>query len=319
MQLLQDKSLWVSGAAGLAYGGLLRLLVSTQAEGTSLMIMSCAFLLLVPFAIGFISVYFAERACRQSLRIWLGLPALNTLIIVVSSFLFFWEGIICLVMFLPIAALAGMLGGLTGGYCARHFGKTPLVCIALLPFVTAPLEQRLGPRWEIRDVHTAIDIQASPEVVWDHIKRVALIQPHEQQFSWTQAIGFPRPLEATLSHEGVGAIRHATFAGGVLFIETVTHWQPLRHLAFTIRADTASIPPGTLDSHVTIGGPYFDTLSGDYRLEPLPGGRVRLHLSSRHRLSTTFNFYGSLWTDAVMRDVQNNILHVIQNRCESRP
>jgi hypothetical protein len=113
-------------------------------------------------------------------------------------------------------------------------------------------------------------------------------------------------------------VRHATFAGGVLFVETVTVWEPERRLAFTIRADTVNIPARTLDEHVTIGGPYFDTLQGQYRLEALDAGRTLLHLSSRHRLSTTFNFYARVWTDAVMRDIQKNILHVVRNRCERK-
>jgi hypothetical protein len=69
---------------------------------------------------------------------------------------------------------------------------------------------------------------------------------------------------------------------------------------------------------VTIGGRYFDTLHGEYRIEPRPGGGTILHLVSRHRLSTTFNFYARIWTDAIMQDIQENILVVIRNRCERR-
>ena len=54
----------------------------------------------------------------------------------------------------------------------------------------------------------------------------------------------------------------------------------------------------------------------------LPGSdaddRTLLHLSRRHRLSTTFNFYAHISTDAVMRDIQENLLFVIRNRCEGR-
>src|SRR5205807_1245983 len=109
----------------------------------------------------------------------------------------------------------------------------------------------------------------------------------------------PRPVEATLSHEGVGGVRHATFEGGVLFIETVDAWEPQRRLSFSIHAQTDRIPRTTLDDHVTIGGPYFDILRGTYELQPLGNGRTRLVLSSRHRLSTDFNWYSELWTNAV--------------------
>ena len=126
----------------------------------------------------------------------------------------------------------------------------------------------------------------------------------------------PNPLEATLSHEGVGGVRHATFDGGILFVETIDTWEPQHKLGFSIHADTANIPPTTLDEHVTVGGRFFDVLYGEYVIEPLPGGGVRLHLLSRHRLSTDFNWYAHFWTDAVMRDLQQRILLVVKNRSE---
>jgi hypothetical protein len=66
-----------------------------------------------------------------------------------------------------------------------------------------------------------------------------------------------------------------------------------------------------------VGGPFFDVLRGEYVLEPLPNGGTRLHLSSQHRVSTDFNWYAHLWTDAVMADLQATILHVIKDRAES--
>ena len=83
-------------------------------------------------------------------------------------------------------------------------------------------------------------------------------------------------------------------------------------------ADGSRRPDGaTLDPHVTIGGPFFDVLTGTYTIEPLPGGKVRLHLASRHRISTRFNVYSGLWADAIMRSIQDNILEVIRRRCEA--
>jgi hypothetical protein len=102
----------------------------------------------------------------------------------------------------------------------------------------------------------------------------------------------------------------------VLFIEAVSVWEPERRLGFDIRADTTNIPAHTLDEHVTIGGRYFDTLHGEYRIESQTDGSTLLHLVSQHQLSTTFNFYARLWTDAIMRYIQENILYVIRNRCE---
>jgi hypothetical protein len=72
-------------------------------------------------------------------------------------------------------------------------------------------------------------------------------------------------------------------------LETVTDWVPERRLRFTIAAQTDSIPASTLDEHVTIGGPYFDVLSGRYDIRAAPNGGVVLDLTSELRVSTHFN------------------------------
>ena len=122
-----------------------------------------------------------------------------------------------------------------------------------------------------------------------------------------------------MSKEGLGGVRHATFERGVLFIETVTKWEEDKELAFMIKADAKTIPATTLDEHVTVGGPYFDVLDGDYKIEQVAAGKIILHLSSQHRLSTRFNIYAGLWTDLIMRDIQENILEIIKKRCEANP
>jgi hypothetical protein len=169
----------------------------------------------------------------------------------------------------------------------------------------------------VRTVETQITINASPRVVWQNIERVREIEKNEQKTSMFHLLGFPRPVEATLSHEGVGAVRHASFEGGLVFVETITKWEPQEELSFSIKADTGSIPPTTLDEHVTVGGDYFDVLEGRYKIEPLSNEQVVLRLSSKHRLSTRFNLYAGWWTDNIMRDIQENILGIIKNRCEA--
>jgi hypothetical protein len=188
--------------------------------------------------------------------------------------------------------------------------------VLLLPYLAGPIETSIETQTTLRTIENSIRIEASADRVWENIARVPRFDEREHRFALSHAIGFPRPLEATLSHEGVGGVRHATFEGDVLFIETVTHWEPPRKLTFSIHADAETIPPHTLDQHVTVGGPYFDVLEGEYELEPLPDGAVLLHLRSRHRVSTHFNFYATLWTDFIMSDVQGYILSIVRDRAE---
>jgi hypothetical protein len=318
---ITNRSLLLMGAAlGFLYGLTIRVLpLILPRHRSGVEVMSISFTCLMPFAVGFITSFYSESKARQPVWRWLILPWLPIVAALAATLLLLLEGFICVLFFAPLALILSSLGGLFGGLAARgthsHYARSlSLAWVMVLPFLVNPWEGRVFHQLEIRSVQTAIDIAAPPEVIWRNIERVSAITPSELPFSWSRQIGFPAPVEATLSYEGVGGVRNASFAGGVLFIETVEVWQPQHRLAFSIRADR--IPPKTLDEHVRVGGPYFDVLRGEYRLEPLPNGKTRLHLSSWHRLSTDFNWYAHFWTDAVMSDLQHTILQVIAHRCE---
>lgn len=273
---------------------------------------------------GFVTIFLVESSKAQRVTVWAFLPWVPILGGTLGTVLVFWEGTICAVLFLPISLTLSTLGGLAAGYTvslrsSRRARNVTLGCVLALPLLVTPWEGKVFNQNEIRSVETSVVIHASPDEVWRNIERVREIQPGELAPSWTRRIGFPAPLEATLSAEGVGGVRHATFTGGVLFIEDVDVWAPNERLAFSIHAQSEQIPKWTLDDHVRVGGQFFDVLRGEYRIEPVSPGVVRLRLSSEHRLTTDFNWYARLWTDAIMRDIQTTILEVIRNRCGSRP
>ncbi|WP_460676891.1 SRPBCC family protein [Hymenobacter coalescens] len=188
----------------------------------------------------------------------------------------------------------------------------------MLPLLAAVVESRFATPDSLRRVENVVDIAAPPAVVWQRIIRVPPIQAADVGPSlMVSRIGFPRPVEATLTHEGVGGVRHATFERGLDFIETVDEWVPQRKLSFSIKPNTATIPPITFDEHVTVGGPFFDVLRGTYELRPFPDGRTRLILYSQQRLSTNLHDYAGLWTDYVMSEIQRRILQVVKRSCEA--
>jgi hypothetical protein len=330
----QRRTLIEGIALGVFYGLALRWIMGDHATANpfpsrlqywikySFNVMTIGFVFFGPLVIGFLTINRATRHSRTSVVQWIFAPWLSIAITCALTFILGGEGRICILFLIPIALVGSSIGGILAGVAARSFAKrsnTTAACFALLPFLIAPAESRLRTPLETRTVSSQILIHASSDTIWQNIERVPAISPNELQTTWAQRIGFPRPVEATLSYEGVGGVRHASFERGLMFIETITAWEPDQRIAFSIKADTAHIPPTTLDEHVTIGGRYFDVLDGEYRLEPLPNGDVLLHLTSHQRLSTDFNGYAGLWTDAVMQNLQSSILAVIRNRCESQP
>jgi hypothetical protein len=314
----------VGAVVGLALGIAVRVGYNFFPDSKIFQIVTLGFIFFLPFAIGFVTVFVSERGGPQPVWSWFLFPWIPIVGVEVMAGVVLWEGLICIVMFTPIACGAASLGGLAAGLIgrmvqSRKSRNTTLVCVLCLPMIVNLLEPRFLGKREVRTVESFIDIQAEPAQVWKNIERVPAIRTAELPPSWSHRVGFPNPVEATLSAEGVGGVRHATFEGGVLFIETIDVWEPERRLAFSIHAQTDQIPATTLDEHFTIGGRFFDVLRGEYALESLPGGVTRLHLTSRQRLSTDFNWYAHLWTDAVMADLQKRILRVVKNRSEMHP
>ncbi len=322
-RLLTERMLIEGIALGLLYGLFFRFgsLFHWLDGGGTVVVMTMAFLFLGPMVMGILTIRRASVAGSLPIWQWIFLPWITVLLTVFAAMLFFLEGKICVIFALPFALTGATIGGIIGGLSSRrkrNLSVGTTACLAILPLILAPVETHLTAPMQTRTVASEIRIHASATTVWHNIERVPAIQPSELHTTWAQHIGFPRPVEATLSYEGVGGVRHASFEHGLVFIETVTTWEPEHRLAFGIKADTKHIPPTTLDEHVTIGGRYFDVLDGEYSLEPLPNGDTLLHLTSHQRLSTDFNIYAGFWSDAVMQSLQTSILEVIQHRCEQK-
>lgn len=281
--------------------------------------MTFTFIFLMPLAVGYLAAALGrENGDGQGLAPGLVVPFGAALMVLITVLAVGVEGLICVVMMAPIFIVMALLGGALAALVAwigsRRMRATALFSVLLLPYAAGPVEGRIPQAQSERVVQNRVRIRAGAADVWAQIIRVPPIQPREYGTSFIHRIGFPRPIEATLSHEGVGGVRQASFERGVLFRERVIVWEPLRRLTFTIAAD--SIPTKTLDQHVTVGGEYFDVLDGTYEIVPVAPGETELVLSSTHRLSTHFNPYAGLWTDLVMRQIQGNILEVVRGRAE---
>jgi len=326
----------LSGAlAGMGYGLLVYLWLHRLSGDVGVMV--ATYLFVVPFVLAVLSAQFiplrptVPAQETPSLDAWGEPPrrapdpwgeairvsaATITVFLVVATVTGF-EGVLCAFLAAPAMYLMGAPGALLGLAIRRWRGgaRTGALIFSLgLPALLGPLEQTVSTPTEYRTVTNTVLIQAPPGVVWTQIRSVPRIEDREIRVGWAHLIGLPRPREAMLDREGVGAVRIATFDGGLSFHETVTDWVPGQRLSFRIRAQD----PGNLDPHVQVGGRFFDVLSGTYTLEEVRPGVTLLHLSSTQRVSTRFNGYTAFFTQAIMHDLQRTILGVVQARAEGR-
>ena len=314
------KSLFFGAFCGVAYGVAIQVFArffmkNSEKFGTGVLVMSLAYVFFLPMVIGAVHVYIRSRVAMPGFVAATFEPMLPALLCLVFSLLVHWEGTICLAMAFPVMLLMAALGGvimrIVLGTRSKHL---VFAAFTILPVPLALAEQSLPLPYEKQTVQNTINIKAPARTVWQKIVRVEKITEPQQSVFFD--MGFPKPIEAVLSGNGVGQTRQATFERGLTFVETVTDWKENERLAFTIKADPKATPLTTLDEHVTVGGKFFDVLNGRYDIE-WAGNGVYLHLTSEHRISTHYNFYTRLWSRFLMNEIQKNILRVIKQRAEA--
>lgn len=241
----QDHPRKIGIILGVVYGLSIRLLWEIEALKDVGGLVTASFMFLVPFAIGFIRIHFE---CKVSPNLTVGKmitvswqPIFFFLLTTVVTLL---EGSICVAMALPAFMVLSSLGGLTAGFINRYLARkrnTTLISVALLPILIAPVEINFLELTNTYTVENSITIYASPSMVWRQLGDVEFIQPDEFDASLTSFIGVPKPIKASMSEAGVGAIRTSEWEKGVLFREVITSWKPNKEMTYSFDIDPKEI------------------------------------------------------------------------------
>jgi len=292
---------------------------SNSLAGSLFSLMTLSFLLGLPFAVGYITVYLCAMETVKKRTAAFLIPFIPIFIFFLITIFFSIEGWACWLMIFPVFLILAGLGGLTARhYKIRKANRVNVFLAMLLPFLMAPIEKAIGAIPGRYRAYTEIDIHATKEQIWRNVTRVKTIPKDQDSASFTRFLGLPRPLRAELDKDSVGGKREAIFDKGLIFHEEVIKYEPYKMMVFSIHADPHEIPSTTMDKHIVVGGEFFDVLYGTYQLEKIDAKTYRLHLYSNFKLNTTFNFYASVWAGWIMQDIQQNILKVIKQRAEAQ-
>lgn len=241
------------------------------------------------------------------------------LVLIFLSFAFFREGGICIVMAAPMMVIGSTAGSAATLLILRWISrpKSATTLVVALPLFAFPLEPYL--HYETRDsqVRTVIEIAAPPETVWRQTVEIPEIDPAELPRTFSHSIvGTPKPQDAAMDGEGVGAVRNLRWDQGVRFQEIVTGWKQDRYLAWDFHFGPDAIPD-RVEAHIDVDSDYLKLAGGDYVLEPLPDGGTRLTLTTRYRIATPINAYCEMWGRVFLGDFHRAVLTVIRDRSEA--
>ena len=310
-----DRVVWsalVSVAAAIALGfGVLGLAVYGLGEYGGTLFVGA------PFGMGLLGGFLLNL---RGDRGWLATAAQGALSVGILGglmLLFALEGLICLAMAAPLGLVLSVGGALLGRALAGVEARRPLLTsLGLLP-VLAVVEPPPG-GGAVHPVTTAVEVDAPPEAVWDVVVAFPEI-PSEVLPPWYFRAGVAYPIRARIEGAGPGAVRYCEFSTGP-FVEPVMVWDPPRHLAF----DVVDSPPTMfeLSPWDTVFAPHLDgalqSQRGEFRLEPLPGGRTRLVGTTWYRFDMAPTAYWTLWSDAIIHAIHVRVLSHIAGVAEGR-
>jgi hypothetical protein len=285
-------------------------------------LVSVTFLLVQPAAVSAFACYVTDLDGTQSRNHYIITPTVLVFVAMGVAGIFLREGVICVVMLLPLWLMLAISGGLIARASRKRGPDYSTVfspAFLCLPPVMMMLEPTVLPAtWSSHEVTRRIDVAASAARIWPLLEGIPQLRAGEGRWNLSQdLLGVPRPLGARLVGDGPGAIRQARWQRGVHFNEVVTNWQPGRAIGW--RFDFAGSDGWQFtDPHLRPDSPWFQVTDGGYRLLPLHNGDQRVILSTRYRVRTPVNAYAALWGQLFLGDMENNLLATIKARAETR-
>jgi hypothetical protein len=169
---------------------------------------------ITPFVVGFVAAWLTSFRQAPSVRRFVTAGARAAVTAGLGFFAMGAEGLVCLLMSIPIAVPCAAVGALVAFLVHSRRLATPtvlgmIVCVVPLGFAAEPALLGAPPAHTVR---SAVDIDAPPSAVWAHLVEFEPISAPLD--SWLFRAGVAYPISATLRGHGAGAVRVCDFSTG---------------------------------------------------------------------------------------------------------
>jgi uncharacterized membrane protein YhaH (DUF805 family) len=273
----------------------------------------------VPFLTGFVSSWFLNAKAVRSRFDTAAISALVPFLIGLALLIFGREGLICLVMAVPLALPFSIAGGLVARSILRRrsiLATTPnfAACVAILPLLMLA-EHAANFEPPINSVTTSITIDAPVSVVWKNVVAFPPLAPPEE---WLFRAGVAYPTSAQIVGSGPGAVRYCRFSTGD-FVEPITVWDEDRLLAFDVSAQPQAmqeLSPWKIEPpHLARN--YMRSRHGQFRLVALSDHRTLLEGTTWYQNYFWPQAYWREWSDGIVHRIHLRVLQHVKAQAES--
>ncbi len=272
----------------------------------------------LPILVSALSSFFWCLQPSRSFRAAYGIAFLSVLLLGIMLLFIAIDGMICLAMALPLAALFCVPGVALGRYFARLTASTkgaptlPCLLIVLFPSVAA-FEASTLPPPQMRTVTTTVAIHAPTERVW---QTVIAFPPITNPPNGIFRFGFAYPLSAEINGHGIGAIRHCTFSTGS-FVEPITAWEPPTLLSFDVTS--CPEPMQEFSPYRDFDAPHLNNYMvshhGEFRIRQ-DAARTILEGTTWYSNSIAPQWYWGPISDYIIHRIHERVLTHIKNLAE---
>lgn len=315
----------ILAASAIAFVSGISIYFLVQSVGPESGLISFSFLFILPAVLCAFIAYVADPLAQRRRLFYLLVPAWVLAGTLVVSVFLLQEGVICILMLLPLWAISGIAGSFLV-YALRRKerdrresqqqSRVFSAAILLLPLIAMQAETMIEWPKANYSVTRSIVIEAPAEVIWPLVEGIPNVQPGEGRWNLSQdVIGIPRPLGAELEGNGVGATRYARWARDIQFSETIVEWQEDRRIGWEFDFEEPS-NWGIADPHLHPDSTVARVVRGGYTIEALGPNRTRVSLGTHYWVRTPANAYSALWGQLILGDLSNNLLALIKQRAE---
>ncbi len=279
--------------------------------GSALMvrgIYGIALFFIVPMFLGaFAALLLRARSAGEAAWIGAGAVFVANLCLLATG----GDGMICIVMALPITLVLGAVGGSLGYKSLDAKGSVAMMLI--LPVGALGFDVTASP--PVYEIQSSIDIQAPAAQVWKHVVAFAKMpEPSE----WYFHTGLAYPTAARIEGAGPGATRYCDLSTGPV-VETVEIWDEPRLLRFRVIQTPVPMREWSFYGEVSpkhLRG-YMVSKEGQFRLIALGPNQTRVVGTSWYQHGLWPAQYWRLWSDAIIRRIHRRVLNHIRTLAEA--
>jgi uncharacterized membrane protein YhaH (DUF805 family) len=273
----------------------------------------------VPFLTGFVASWFLNAKTTRSVLHTIAVSALTPILIGIALLSLGREGLICLLMAVPLALPFSIAGGLVARSILQRRGSIAAppsfaACVAILPlFMFAEHAAKLEP--PVLSVTTSITIDAPVSAVWKNVVAFPPLAPPQE---WLFKAGIAYPTSAQIVGSGPGAIRYCRFSTGD-FVEPITVWDEDRLLAFDVSAQPQAMrelsPWKITPPHLEYN--YMRSRHGQFRLIALSAHQTLLEGTTWYQNYFWPQAYWREWSDGIVHQIHERVLRHVKQEAEA--